>query len=509
MTDARWRAASLSPARNSSLPSAAAIVDAMSVGRPRPIPSKALVEVIESLGLSRGARILLVGHPSEEVELLLRGIADLVCRGSEVDSIVDPAMRFDAAIAVEGLEAERWDRWELQRAHRVLRPDGWLLLMVPNFLDVWTPSGLGFLAGRVLREARRTLRPGVNGPAFSGRRYRPSVLRAMLEDLGFECVEWKSLGGRMFDLMKSLTPRLDSTGSAHFVVARRRSSLWGLDSHRPFPDPESHQKTFERAQASVVRMRESWSERHQAVAGPPARPFEPARYRGANVLVLAPHPDDEVIGCGGTIRLLHRAGARVTILHATDGSDSAALQNATEGDRTTVRIEEATEVGRALGVELEFWRADNRAFRADPRWSDAMTTLLSRTNPALVFTPFTIDVHPDHWTLTRILASALPRTGLDLDSIEIFNYEVWSLVPANWVTDVTAVVDEIERLLLLYATALKVDDYVHMGAARLLYNSLRYLGRAGYAEAFLGTSGSAYLDMFRSQEIDPVLPNVH
>ena len=47
------------------------------------------------------------------------------------------------------------------------------------------------------------------------------------------------------------------------------------------------------------------------------KPF--ARCPG-NVLVVAPHPDDDVIGAGGTMALLAQAGKQVFSLYVTDGS---------------------------------------------------------------------------------------------------------------------------------------------------------------------------------------------
>src|SRR5262245_59164913 len=39
------------------------------------------------------------------------------------------------------------------------------------------------------------------------------------------------------------------------------------------------------------------------------------------ILVIAPHPDDETLGCGGTIKLLTNAGARVDVLYTTRGEN--------------------------------------------------------------------------------------------------------------------------------------------------------------------------------------------
>ena len=50
------------------------------------------------------------------------------------------------------------------------------------------------------------------------------------------------------------------------------------------------------------------------------RDLKPFAQRPGNVLVVAPHPDDDVIGAGGTMALLAQAGKQVYSLYVTDGS---------------------------------------------------------------------------------------------------------------------------------------------------------------------------------------------
>src|SRR5919109_1403506 len=61
--------------------------------------------------------------------------------------------------------------------------------------------------------------------------------------------------------------------------------------------------------------------------GEPARATPPT----GRVVVLAPHMDDEVFGCGGTIALAADAGARVTFVYVTGASKSAASDAASAG----------------------------------------------------------------------------------------------------------------------------------------------------------------------------------
>src|SRR5665647_2332725 len=73
------------------------------------------------------------------------------------------------------------------------------------------------------------------------------------------------------------------------------------------------------------------------------------------VLVLAPHPDDEVFGCGGAIAAHVRAGVPLQVLILTDG---AVFGNA------TTRANESLAAAGLLGYgEPEFWRLPDRSLR--------------------------------------------------------------------------------------------------------------------------------------------------
>ena len=53
-----------------------------------------------------------------------------------------------------------------------------------------------------------------------------------------------------------------------------------------------------------------------------AIPYAAQDLRGERLLVLAPHPDDEVIGCGGLLALHLRDGRQVRVVIATDGAEA-------------------------------------------------------------------------------------------------------------------------------------------------------------------------------------------
>src|SRR5215471_17732082 len=94
----------------------------------------------------------------------------------------------------------------------------------------------------------------------------------------------------------------------------------------------------------------------QTVKCKPALVWEP---QGRKIVVLAPHMDDEVIGCGGALYKHVRNGAEVTVVYMTDGRyGSSALHLLTgaerkrrEGELIEVRKREAQLAMETLGVK--------------------------------------------------------------------------------------------------------------------------------------------------------------
>ncbi len=113
-----------------------------------------------------------------------------------------------------------------------------------------------------------------------------------------------------------------------------------------------------------------------------------------NVLVISPHPDDEVLGCGGTIRRLADAGQRVTIAIVTRGW--APLFS--EAQVQQVR-EEARAAAAALGAaDLRFLDlpVTKLAHLPEHELNGALMRLVDDVRPEWVFLPFRSDVHEDH-----------------------------------------------------------------------------------------------------------------
>jgi len=147
---------------------------------------------------------------------------------------------------------------------------------------------------------------------------------------------------------------------------------------------------------------------------------------GQRLLVLAPHPDDETLACGGLIVQALAAGAEVRVVFATDGDDNPwpqrlaerhwridAVARARWGAR---RRAEARAALALLGIDPDTavflgWPDQGmttRLLRDGDAMVDALTALLAAA-PQVVAVPSAADTHPDHSTLRLLLGAALQR----------------------------------------------------------------------------------------------------
>lgn len=379
-----------------------------------------------------------------------------------------PAGVWDAIVLESGFEREPWPRWSLQRLHRALRTGGVLVLRAPAPGETTGPrdlldaaDSLAFLARRFVHKRLRRGTPFPHLPAST--RLSDAALDEALDAIHFEVVA-------------RARPRA--------LAARRLPSRWG-EPGLPWPDAARLIVAHELAVAPDLARRNAWAAAHPRWSSAPVETLDPARWAHRDIVLLSPHPDDEVLGCGGTALRAQAAGARVTCVQATDGSAGAGLVHVSEARKRHQRVEEAEAVARAAGFhELVLWREDNRRFAPGPGRAEELATMLADRRAAAVFVPFVTDIHPDHQRLAELLVQALERRPGAWGDLQVIQYEVWSAVWPTHVCDVTDVMPALEDLLLLYDTAMGPEDYLHFGERRNHYNALVRLGRPGYAELF-------------------------
>lgn len=435
--------------------------------------------------LQEGAKVLIVteAHRAAFVRQL-EANATIVTDQAALEDL-EPG--FDAAVVDGLLENDPWDRWTLQCVHRVLQPNAPVVVTVPSLTSLASAFDIRFVAyasRKLLVELVRRVRPGfrLHGPVY--RRYHLPRLVHKMETLGYTTIEASTAraGGARPAGWRTWFARRST------VTARKGRSIAGAHG-RSWPDAQVHLRRYAEECARFLPERESWLVNFPQFRGLTPRELEPSEWRDACVLVLSPHPDDELIGCGGTLSRLLEAGAKVSILQATDGCKLASLHDLPEALRKTVRLEEAGRVAGALGATLLLWRQEDGRLQCSSETVARLARLLEDLKPSHVFTPFLTDLHADHRTLSDILGKALAVTNLEP---QVLQYEVWSLVPANLYCVITDQAETLERLLLLYKRAMRADDFVHFCESRNLARALELTGQPGYVEAFLSTTSAEY-----------------
>lgn len=210
------------------------------------------------------------------------------------------------------------------------------------------------------------------------------------------------------------------------------------------------------------------------------------------VLVLAPHPDDEAVGCGGLMALLADAGAEVDVVFATDGEATRGAPSAPAATAAS-RRREAEAACRTLGARPpRFLGLSDGALGSHlDELARSVRAVAGELSPDAVLVPWFGDGHDDH----RAMSEAVARAGL-ADDVEVWAYETWTPLPANRVVDVSRVIARKERAIAAHETAhLAFDVGAMLGLNR--YRSLHGLMGRGWAEAYLAASPSAYADLLR------------
>jgi LmbE family N-acetylglucosaminyl deacetylase len=204
------------------------------------------------------------------------------------------------------------------------------------------------------------------------------------------------------------------------------------------------------------------------------------------VLVLAPHPDDESLGCGGTVRLLTQAGTPVDVVFMTRGENGLlALQDQPESVHARLadtREAEARAACKLLGVrEVEFLNGIDGGLSNQPHLAHPLAGRLSAGKYQRVFAPWLGEAHPDHAATFRLLQRAVWAAEI---APAIWLYEVWTPLPPTDHVPIDATIAVKRAAIEQHQSQLACLDYLSAFMGLAAYRALA-CSPAQYAEAFL------------------------
>jgi len=158
------------------------------------------------------------------------------------------------------------------------------------------------------------------------------------------------------------------------------------------------------------------------------------------ILVVAPHPDDEVVGCGGTLALAAARGAVVHVVVVFDGALGDPEGRFEPSDYTERRRREAERAGAHLGIErYTFLGLPEGHLATDAELDEGaarLAQLVAEIEPDVILAPWAEDDHVDHRTVARAVERLVQQHAF---TGEVWGFEVWSHLAPEHLVDVSSV----------------------------------------------------------------------
>jgi LmbE family N-acetylglucosaminyl deacetylase len=210
-----------------------------------------------------------------------------------------------------------------------------------------------------------------------------------------------------------------------------------------------------------------------------------------NVLVIAPHPDDEVLGCGGTIGRLSREGNTVTLCIVTkpyppDWSTEYIEKKAVEIEKSNKKLG----ISQTIFLGFPTVKLDTVPQK---ELNDSLSRVIADKKPDIVFIPHNGDLNKDHRIVheaalvaTRPLSNQVKKIlAYETLSETEWGHSIAQFRPGVYI-DITGFIDLKKEAMQLYETELKTAP--HPRSIGLISALARKRGSeigVEYAEAFM------------------------
>ncbi len=222
-----------------------------------------------------------------------------------------------------------------------------------------------------------------------------------------------------------------------------------------------------------------------------------------NVLVLSPHPDDDAFGMGGFIKKMTTTGTKVTVAYFCDGSrgvpegrpvgEELGLPRRDE-NLIAIRNTEAKRSGEILGIsESVFWSYPDGKLASGTSAIRALTDLISRLKPEIIFLPSFLDNHGDHRVTNEIFINAAKTLK---DDFPIWAYELWTPIFINRLVDISFYIKTKTEAILAHESQMKSRRYDKAIVALNQYRA-EINNQSGFAEGFFAAPLKIYRELYR------------
>ena len=226
-------------------------------------------------------------------------------------------------------------------------------------------------------------------------------------------------------------------------------------------------------------------------------------------LVFAPHPDDEVFGCGGAIISHIKNGDQVKVIIVTDGGLPVA-ENQKYSDYPLTREKESLSAAYILGYgQPEFLNYPDGGLIVEEKLITQIQSIILNEMPEFVYLPAESEIHPDHIALHKAGTEAAQRLGTKLTLVY---YEIGHIQSANILLDITDVQHLLNKAMDCFTSQLAVQDYKKHINALHVYRTYTLNSKIKAAEAYfvvklVGIKGNHSFQQGVLQNTDSAISN--
>ena len=198
-------------------------------------------------------------------------------------------------------------------------------------------------------------------------------------------------------------------------------------------------------------------------------------------LVFAPHPDDEVFGCGGALIKHIQQGYLVKVIIVTDGGFPVVEQQDIP-EYKEIRKEESRKAAKIIGYgEPEFLAYPDGELKNEEKIVLHLLEIIVQFQPQNIYLPAPTEIHPDHLALSKAGTEAARRYAPDLN---LFYYEIGQMLSANLLLDITSLHEQLDQAMDCFASQLEVQNYKYHINGLHAYRSYTLGKEVKYAEAY-------------------------
>lgn len=213
-----------------------------------------------------------------------------------------------------------------------------------------------------------------------------------------------------------------------------------------------------------------------------------------NILIISPHIDDEIIGCGGTIAKHKSVGDDISIVYIYKCWSGIPEKNKIEAEK--IRKKEAGKSAKILGISQQYFlRQEDRSFSLNNNIIQRLVKIIRKANPEIIYLPHSQEKDREHKLTYEAakeaiwLANSLYLKNLGKQPTKIkylYLYEVWTPMDKYDIkNDINKFIKKKILAIKEQKSQLKYFDLIDASLGLNMYRGSLDEPKKGYAEVFL------------------------